>query len=54
MQHIYSRRVALTQLDSPASRKPAEKSALLVKAHKIIVGKFIRRHFNVKVGRKDL
>ncbi|KAF9645660.1 hypothetical protein BDM02DRAFT_3119935 [Thelephora ganbajun] len=27
----------LTQLDSPTSRRPAEKSALLVKAHKVIV-----------------
>lgn len=34
-------RLALTQLDSPNFREPAAKSALLVKAHKIIVGKYL-------------
>lgn len=36
--------IALTQLDSPTSRRPAEKSAHLVKAHKIIVGEYLRQH----------
>ena len=42
-------RVALTQLDSPTYRKPADKSALLTKAHKVIVGKYPHRHFNAEV-----
>ena len=43
------RRVALTQLDSPNSRRPAEKSALLVKAHKVIVGKHLHQNLNVRI-----
>ena len=40
---VTHRSAALTQLDSPDSRKPAGKSALLVKAHKIIVGMSLRQ-----------
>jgi len=45
---VTHRSAALTQLDSPDSRRPVVKSALLVKAHKIIVGMFLRQRSQVR------